>query len=94
MTDFINTYPEAQSMEKENKFVLRKLMKKYKLVLTNSIRAYQMTKTFTRTIFKNGKVMLMKKICTLRTGIIWRSLNTVSVNMKFKTQCFPSKKTV
>ena len=30
---FCNSYPKAESIKNQNKFVLRKLMKKYKLVL-------------------------------------------------------------
>ena len=52
------SYPKAQSIENQNKLVLRKLVKKCKLVLINSLRKYQMTKTSARTIFQNGKVML------------------------------------
>ena len=49
MRNLSNAHPKAQSIEKQNKSVLRKLMKKYKLVLIHSIREYQMTKALTRT---------------------------------------------
>ena len=39
----VNSYPKAQSIENQNKFVLRKLVKKYKPVLSNSLGEYQMT---------------------------------------------------
>ena len=35
---FGNSYPKAQSIENKNKFDLKKLVKKYKLVLINSSR--------------------------------------------------------
>ena len=58
MRGFINSYPKAQSIENQNKFVLRKFMRKYKLVLINLLREYQMTKVSTRIIFHNGSVNL------------------------------------
>ena len=42
---------KGQSIENQNQFVFRKLVKNYKLVLINSLTEYQMSKASTRTIF-------------------------------------------
>ena len=55
----LSSYPKFQSIDNQSKFVLRKLVEKYKLVLINSLRLYQMTKACTITIFQNGKVMFV-----------------------------------
>ena len=55
----LSSYPKFQSIDNQSKFVLRKLVEKYKLVLINSLRLYQMTKTCSITIFQNGKVMFV-----------------------------------
>ena len=52
---FFNAYPKAQSFEKRNKSILKKLVKKYKLVLINSLRGYQRPKAFRKTIFSERK---------------------------------------
>ena len=49
---------KGPNIENQNKFVLRKLVKKYKFVLINSLRKCQMTKASTGPIFQNGKAML------------------------------------
>ena len=58
MRGFVNSYPKTQSIENQSKFVLRKLVKKYELVLINLLNKYQMTNSSIRIIFQNGKVML------------------------------------
>ena len=68
---FINSYPKAQSIKNQNKFVLRKFMKIYKLVLTNSVREYQMTKASNeKSHFSEWKSHVMssvnEKICTAK----------------------------
>ena len=74
--DIVNNERLCQLISKGPKYrepkqiCLRKLVKKYKLVLINSLSEYQMIKASIRTIFQNGKVMLchqyMKRFVPLK----------------------------
>ena len=86
MRGFVKSYPKGQNIENQNKFLLRKLVKKYKLVLINSLRKYQMTKTSTRTIFQKSHVIssVNENICTLTNKIYVDQEDLFLVNMKKK----------
>ena len=75
---FVNSYPKVQSIENQNKPVLTKLTKKYKMVLISSLREYQMSKASTTTFFQHGKVMSAgEKFDTLKNKITYRLVESI-----------------
>ena len=95
MRGFINSFPKAQSIENQNKFVFRKLMKKYKLVFINSLSKYQMSKPSIRSIFLEWKSHVMssvnKKNFTLKNKITCRSVKSLFSDHEDKHTLFSLK---
>ena len=89
MRGFDNSYPKAQSIENQNKFVLRKLVKKYKLLKA-------IDKDIHKNYFSEWKDHVMSSVneknCTLKSRIICRSVKSIFSAHEVKNTMFSLKK--
>ena len=85
MRGFDNSYPKAQSIENQSKFVLRKLVKKYKLLKA-------IDKGIHKNYFSEWKDHVMSSVneknCTLKSRIICRSVKSIFSAHEVKNTMF------
>ena len=95
MRDFVNSYPKVQIIENQNKFVLRKLVKKYELVLINLLREYQITKGIPTNHFSEWKSHVFssvnEKISTIKNKITCCSVKSIFSEHEVKKTIFSLK---
>ena len=94
MISFANSLPKFQSIEKQSQFKLGKLVKKYKLILINSLRKYQTKKGIHRNHFTAWKGHLIlsavEKRHTLKNKTSCRLLKYIFNEFEVRnTICFP-----
>ena len=93
MRGFLMSYSKAQSIKNPNKFVLRKLVKKYKLLLSFEISN---DKDIHSNHFSESKSHVMSSVteknCTLKNKTTCRSVKSIFIEHEVKNTMFSLKK--